>query len=111
MSLSSTPTTRSGRGSRSKISGSEIPLFREDEAIEKRHLSGLMLVLSVSAAIPERKPPKNARELEAFRHEITDKIKKLLNFKRFEQPLDVQPLVTTQRKGYSVEKRTTFITQ
>jgi hypothetical protein len=55
-----------------------------------------MLVLSVSAAIPERKPPKNARELEAFRHEITDKIKKLLNFKRFEQPLYVQPLVTTQ---------------
>lgn len=53
---------------------------------------------------PDRKPPKDARELEAFRREITGQIEGLLRIKRLQSPLGVRRLVTTPRKGYSIEK-------
>ncbi len=63
------------------------------------------LILKKQAeTIPAPTPPNTTREREAFRREITGRIRKLLSIQRLEPPLDVRQLVTTQRKGYSVEK-------
>jgi hypothetical protein len=63
------------------------------------------LLLKKQAGLPpQRTVPANAREHAAFREKIGAEIRDLLHYRKPEGPLDVRRLVTTQRKGYQVEK-------
>jgi cephalosporin-C deacetylase-like acetyl esterase len=63
------------------------------------------LMLKKQAGLPpKRAVPANARELAAFREKIAADIRDLLHYRKPEGPLHVRHLVTTQRKGYQVEK-------
>lgn len=53
---------------------------------------------------PERKPPSTRGEWDASRRELVAQVTELLRFKPVTEPLGVRLLVTTERKGYRVEK-------
>jgi cephalosporin-C deacetylase-like acetyl esterase len=53
---------------------------------------------------PERKPPSNSSEWEKFRQEFLSQWLKLTHVEKADSPLAVRKLVTTQRKGYRIEK-------
>ncbi|MCC6861270.1 MAG: acetylxylan esterase [Bryobacterales bacterium] len=62
------------------------------------------LIVKKGESIPARRAPRDTRELESFRSELTGEIARLLRFRPAEHPLGVRRLVTTPRKGYSIEK-------
>ncbi len=53
---------------------------------------------------PARKLPANRAELDSFRSEIAARIRELLRYRKFDQPLGVRHIVTTPRKGCQIEK-------
>ena len=63
------------------------------------------LILRKQAELPPaRGVPANAREFDAFRAEMREKIRELLAYRDVSAPLGVRDLVTTPRKGYAAEK-------
>ena len=53
---------------------------------------------------PERASIGSAAELPAFRKQLGSKIRDLLRIKHNTSPLEIRQLVSTSRKGYSIEK-------
>jgi cephalosporin-C deacetylase-like acetyl esterase len=53
---------------------------------------------------PKRQPPANRAQLTSLQNEITGQIRRLLGYRKLDHPLGVRNLVTTPRKGYSIEK-------
>jgi cephalosporin-C deacetylase-like acetyl esterase len=63
------------------------------------------LILKRGAALPPtRRIPVSRSEVDSFRGEIRDEIKKLLHFHASNAELGVRHLETTPRRGYQVEK-------
>lgn len=51
-----------------------------------------------------RSVPKNSGERDTYQEQIRTEIRSLLHYRKSDQPLDVQPIVTTPREGYRIEK-------
>lgn len=63
------------------------------------------LILQKQAQLPRGRPvPKTSIERETYRDEIGEQIRKLLHYRKSDQPLDVRHIVTTPREGYRIEK-------
>lgn len=63
------------------------------------------LILKKQTNLPPRtEAPATSAPLDTFRRDTQSRIRRLIHFNKPDSPLAVRRLVTTQRKGYSVEK-------
>lgn len=63
------------------------------------------LILKKQAKLPPEPPtPQTAAQLKACSEEIKDKMRRLLRYRKSDQPLNPRQVVVTPRKGYRIEK-------
>jgi cephalosporin-C deacetylase-like acetyl esterase len=78
--------------------GGSVGYSRQGETI-------FSLMLKKQASLrPPRKIPSSPSALAAFREQMSGEIQKLLHYRKPDSSLEVRQVVTTQRKGYRIEK-------